>query len=95
MPLIESASQKYHQLHINSTHAKPHAGESFLSLGSTAHELYKLSNLLLFKHLTFSLNNCEPYNCLTVQLFQLIQQLQNCTGNMSTVRNKNALMLHT
>jgi len=95
MLLIESASQKYHKLQINPTQAKPYTGESFLSLGSTANELHKLSTLLLFKHLTFSLNNCESYNCLVVQLFRLIQQLQNCKGNMSTVHNENALMLYT
>jgi len=76
MPLIESASQKCHKLQINPTQAKTHIGEFLFSLGSTAHELYKFYNLLFFKHLTFSLNNCKSCNCLTVQLLQLIQQLQ-------------------
>jgi hypothetical protein len=73
----------------------PHTEEFLFSLGSTTHELNKLSNHLFFKHLNFSLNNCESYNCLTVQLLQLIQQLQNCKGNMSAVHNENALMLYT
>jgi hypothetical protein len=66
MPLIDSASQKYKKLQINPTQAKTHTGESFLSLGITAHELFKLFNLLIFKHLTFPLNNCESYNFLAI-----------------------------
>ena len=65
MSFIESASQKYHKLQINPTQAKPHTGESFLSIPHM--NFFKLSNLLLFKHLTLSLNNCESYTCLTVQ----------------------------